>query len=151
MNEGTLLFVNFAVYSWLLLLPIAAVKAWELKKNLPVTIGRAAAASGGANLFSTLVVTLAVLATGWVAGYFNFIAQPQAGEGDAAVLAALVPCFFISVWVDTRVGSTLLRNIPVADLRRAFFKANQLGYAMIGIVPVARFIKSAIYNGRLIW
>ena len=31
MNDGTLLFVNFAVYSWLLLLPIVAVEARELK------------------------------------------------------------------------------------------------------------------------
>jgi hypothetical protein len=33
----------------------------------------------------------------------------------------------------------------------AFLRANQLGYAMIAIVPIARFVKSAMLNGRIIW
>lgn len=151
MNDGTLLFVNFAVYSWLLLVPVTVVEAWELRTALPVSIRRAAAVSVIANLVSALLLTLALLATGWLLGFLDVVAQPQAGEGDVAVLVALVPCFFVSVWAETRVGSALLVQLPQADLRSAFFRANQLGYAMLGIVPVARFIKSAMINGRVIW
>jgi hypothetical protein len=150
-NSGTLLFVNFAVYSWLLFLPIIGMKAWELKKTLPVSTGRAASVAALANLASTLLATVAVLAIGSVLGYCDVIAQPQAGEGDAAVLVALVPCFFLSAWMDRLAGSTLLRQVPVEQVRSAFFRANQLGYAMIAIVPVARFVKSAVVNGRIIW
>jgi hypothetical protein len=150
-NDGTLLFVNFAAYSWLLLIPVIGIEAWELKKALPVSTGRAAAASGLANLVSTALVTIAVLGTGWVLGFLDVIAQPQAGEGDLAVLIALVPCFFLSVWADTMIGSVLLKRLPRADVRSAFLQANQLAYSMIAIVPVARFIKSAIVNGRIIW
>ena len=151
MNDGTLLFVNFAAYSWLLLIPIIGVEAWELKKTLKVSVGRAAAVSSLANIVSTLLGTLAVLGTGWVLGYLDVIAQPQAGEGDIAVLVALVPCFFLSVRVETLVGSPLLMQFTREQVRSAFIRANQLSYAMLGIVPVARFVKSALVNGRIIW
>jgi hypothetical protein len=150
-NDGTLLFVNFAVYSVLLLVPIIGVEAWELKRGLSLSTGRAAAVSSLANAVSTLVAAAAVLGTGSVLGYLDVIAQPQAGEGDIAALIALVPCFFLSVWTQTLVGSPLLRHLSPAEVRAAFFRANQLGYAMIAIVPVARFVKSALVNGRIIW
>ena len=151
MNDGTLLFVNFVAYSLLLLVPIVGVETWELKRALPLSAGRAAAISGLANVVSTLVGAGAVLGAGTVLGYLDVIAQPQAGEGDIAVLIALIPCFFLSVWTETLIGSQLLKHLSVAEVRAAFFRANQLSYAMIGIVPVARFAKSAIVNGRIVW
>jgi hypothetical protein len=150
-NDGTLLFVNFAVYSWLLLVPVIAVEAWELKGALSLTTGRAAAVSGMANAASTLLCTLAVFGTGWVLGYLDVVAEPHAGEGDVAVLIALVPCFFLSVWAETLVGSALLKPASGDVVRNAFLRANQLGYAMLAIVPVARFVKSALVNQRIIW
>ncbi len=151
MNEGTLLFLNFAVYSWLLLVPIIAIEAWELKKTLHLGTGRAAGVSGLANVVSTLLGTVAVLGAGWGLGHLEVVAEPQAGEGDVAVLIALIPCYFLSVWAETLVGSALLRQFSRDQVHAAFFRANQLGYAMIAIVPVARFVKSAIVNGRIIW
>ena len=151
MNDGTLLFVNFAAYSWMLLIPIIGVEAWELKTSLPVSIGRVAAVSSLANVASALLGTIAVLAIGWLLGFLDVIAQPQAGEGDVAALAALVPCFFLSVWVETRVASPLLKQVPRVEVRGAILRANLLGYAMIAIVPVVRFVKSAIVNQRIIW
>ena len=112
MNDGTLLFLNFAVYSWLLLVPIVAIETWELKKTLHLGTGRTAGVSGLANVVSTLLGTLAVLGAGWVLGHLDVVAEPQAGEGDVAVLIALVPCYFLSVWAETLVGSALLRQFP---------------------------------------
>lgn len=151
MNEGTLLFINFAAYSWLLLLPIIAIEARELRTGLPVALGRAMAVSGAANLASTLLGTLAVLATGWVLGFLDVIAQPQAAEGDIAALVAVIPCFFLSVWAETVVGTPMLRQFSKEQVRAVLFRANLLGYAMIAIVPAVRFAKSAIVNGRIIW
>ena len=151
MNDGTLLFVNFAAYSWLLLLLATGIEAWELRKSLPVSPGRLAAVVCLAKLASTVLATVAVLATGWVLGFLDVIAEPQAGEGDIAALLPLVPCFFLSVWCETRVGGPLLKGIPRETVRAAFFHANQLVYAMLAIVPVVRFAKSALVNGRIIW
>ena len=151
MNEGTLLFVNFAVYSWLLLLPVAAVEAWELKRGLALAPARAATVSVLANLASTLLCSLAVFGAGWVLGYLDVVAEPHAGEGDIAVLVALVPCFFLSAWSETLVGAALLKSIPAEKIRTVVFRANLLGYSMLGVVPVARFVKSAIFNQRIIW
>ena len=151
MNDGTLLFVNFAVYSWLLLVPVIAVEARELKRGLPATSGRAAAVCGVANLFSTVLTTAFVFAAGWLLGHMDVIAQPQAGEGDIAVLAALVPCFFLSVWAETLVARPLLKPFPAERIRSMMLRANLLGYAMIAVVPVARFVKSFVINGRIIW
>jgi hypothetical protein len=150
-NDGTLLFFNFAAYSIVLVIPVAFAKAWELKKSLPLSIGRAAAVGGLANLASTVLCVLAVFAAGWVLGLLDFIAQPQAGEGDLAAVAALLPCFFLSTWADTKVGGLLLPRLPRPDVRAALVRANQLGYAMIGIVPIVRFVKSLVVNGRIIW
>jgi hypothetical protein len=150
-NDGTLLFINFVAYSWLLLVPAIALEARELGKALPVSLGRAAAVSGAANIASTLLATVAVLFAGWVLGYLDVIAQPQAAEGDIAALVAVVPCFFLSVWAKTVVGSPLLPQVPRERIRSAFFRANQLGYAMLAVVPAVRFAKSAIVNGRIIW
>lgn len=151
MNDGTLLFVNFAAYTWLLLVPVAGIEAWELKRALPVSLGRASAVSALANLVSAIVCTIAVLAAGWLLGFLDVIAAPQAGEGDIAVLIALVPCFFLSVWSETLVARPLLKAVPREAVYAAILRANQLGYAMIAIVPVARFVKSAVVNGRFIW
>jgi hypothetical protein len=150
-NDGTLLFINFAAYSWLLLVPIVAIEAREFRTALPVPLGRAVAVSSAANIVSTLLGTVAVLFTGWVLGYLDVIAQPQAGEGDIAALVALVPCFFLSVWAETLVASPLLRVFSREQVRSTLFRANQLSYAMIAVVPVVRFVKSAIVNGRIIW
>ena len=151
MNEGTLLFVNFAVYSWLLLVPIVAVEARELKSALALGAGRAASVSGVANLVSTLLGTIAVFGAGWVLGYLDVVAEPQAGEGDLAALIALVPCYFLSVWSETLVGSALLKSISRDVLHVAIARANLIGYAMLAIVPVVRFAKSLVVNGRIIW
>ena len=151
MNDGTLLFINFVAYSWVLLLPIIAIEAREIRKALAVPIGQAVAASSAANIVSALATTAAVLFTGWVLGYLDVIAQPQAAEGDIAALVAVVPCFFLSVWAESLVASALLKQVPPERVRSVLLRANQLGYAMIAIVPIVRFAKSAIVNGRIIW
>lgn len=151
MNDGTLLFVNFAAYSWLLLVPVIALEARELRQALKIPPGRAAAVSGLANLASALLVTIAVLATGWLLGFLDVIAEPQAGEGDVAALIAIAPCYFLSAWSESVVGALMLRQVPREAVRAAFFRANQLSYAMLAIVPIARFAKSLAVNGRVIW
>lgn len=151
MNDGTLLFVNFAAYAWLLVVPVIALEARELRQGLNVTLGRAAGVSALANLASTLLATLAVFAAGTLLGTLDVIAEPQAGEGDVAVLVALVPCYFLSVWCETLVGAPLLKQVPRVAVRALFLRANLLSYAMVGIVPVGRFAKSLAVNGRIIW
>ncbi len=152
MNDGTLLFVNLAVYSWLLLMPIVAVEARELGKcRLYVSTGRLVAAAAIANTASTFLCTGVLFGAGWILGWLDVVAEPQAAEGDIAALFALVPCFFLSVWADTLVGGAVLKSAPRELVRAAFLRANLLSYAMIGIVPVVRFVKSAVVNGRIIW
>ena len=151
MNDGTLLFVNFAVYSWLVLVPVICVEGYELGRTLPISTGRAAAVSALANLASVTLCTLAVFAAGWLLGFLDVIAEPHAGEGDVAALIALVPCFFLSLWAERLVALPLLRNHPREAVLGTILRANQLGYAMLAIVPVVRFLKSALVNGRLIW
>lgn len=151
MNDGVLLFLNFAVYAWLLLLPVLAIEAWELKRRLNLSNGRATAVSALANLASTLLVSGAVFGAGWLLGLLDFIATPGAGEGDLAALGVLVPCFFLSLWSETLVAAPLVKGVSRDDLRAAFFQANLFSYSILGIVPIARFLKSLIVNGRIVW
>ena len=151
MNDGTLLFVNFAVYSWLLLVPVVAVEAREIRNALSLPTARAAMVSSGANIVSTLLATIAVFGTGWILGYLDVVAEPHAGEGDIAVLVALVPCYFLSVWSETLVGSVLLKPVSRDLVHAMFARVNLLSYAMLAVVPVALFAKSLIVNERIIW
>lgn len=151
MNDGVLLFVNFAVYAWLLLIPSAAIQARELRRELGLTAGRASAVSALAKLASTLLTSAAVFGAGWLLGLLDFIATTGTGEGDAAAMLALVPCFYIAVWIETLVAVPLTRNVTRDRLRAALVQANLLCYAMLAIVPLVRFAKSAIVNGHVIW
>ncbi len=151
MNDGVLLFVNFAVYAWLLLIPIAGIEAWELKRRLALSAGRATAVSALANLVSTLLTSIAVLGAGWLLGRFDYFATTGTGEGDVLALAALVPCFFLALWIETLVAAPLLKNVARDTLRAALLQANLFSYAMLAIVPLVRFVKSAVVNGHLIW
>ena len=49
------------------------------------------------------------------------------------------------------VGAALLKPVSRDLVHAAFVRANLLAYAMLGIVPVARFAKSLVVNGRIIW
>lgn len=151
MNDGVLLFVNFAVYAWLLLIPSAGIEAWELRRALHLPAGRVTAVSVLAKLTSTLLVTAVASGAGWLLGLFDFIATTGAGEADAAAIVALVPCFFVSVWSETLVAARFIRNVTRDRLRAALVQANLLCYAMLAIVPLVRFVKSAVVNGRIVW
>lgn len=151
MNDGVLLFVNFAVYAWLLLIPVAGIEAWELKRRLALSTGRATAVSALANLASTLLTSAAVFGAGWLLGLFDFFATTGTGEGDVMALVALVPCFFLALWIETLVAAPLLKNVARDALRAAIFQANLFSFAMLAIMPLVRFVKSAVVNGHLIW
>lgn len=151
MNDGVLLFVNFAVYAWLLLIPVIGIEAWELKRRLALSAGRATAVSVLANLASTLLTSAAVFGAGWLLGLLDFFATTGAGEGDVLALAALVPCFFLAFWIEALVAAPLLKTVAREALRAALLQANLFSYAMLAIVPLVRFSKSAFVNGHLIW
>lgn len=149
-NVGVPLFTNFALYSWLLLIPIIGIEAYVLRKRLAVTVIRACSVSGLANVASTLLGTVAVLGTGLLLASLDISELPGA-MGDITVLFALIPCFFLSVWIETLVGAPLLRKFSREDIRAVFHLANRFSYAMLAIVPIARLVKSAIVHGRIIW
>lgn len=149
-NVGAPLFFNYIAYSWLLLIPIIGVEAYVFRKRLPISIGRAFAVASVANIGSTILGTVVVLGTGLLLSVGNMTELPGA-EGDITVLIALVPCFFLSVWCETLIGFPLLKQASRDNVRAVFFLANQFSYAMLAIVPIGRFVKSAIINGRIIW
>lgn len=149
-NVGVPLFSNFVAYSWLLLIPIIAIEAYVLRKRLPVTIARASAVAGMANIASTILGTVVVLGTGLLLSFLDMTELPGA-EGDLTVLIALVPCYFLSVWFETLVGSPLLKHFSREEVRAVFILANQFSYAMLAIVPIARFLKNLIVYGRIVW
>lgn len=147
---GGPLFINFVAYSWLLVIPAIGVEAFVLRKRLALATGRAAAISTLTNIPSALIATAVVLGCGYLLGLLELSATPAA-EADLAVFLVLVPCFFLSVWFETLAGAPLLRQFSRREVRAAFFLANQFSYAMLAIVPIARFLKSALYHGRIIW
>ncbi len=149
-NAGVPLFSKFIVYTWLLLLPIVAFETYVVWKLLRVTSGRAFLAAGVANLASAFAGSLAVLGVGLLAAGTGISEMPGAA-GDLTVLLALVPCFYLSVWIETRVAAPVLKGCTREAVRRAFLQANLLSYIMLAALPIARFVKNAIVQGGIVW
>lgn len=131
----------------MLLIPIIGIEAYVLRKRLAISIDRASGVSSLANIASTLLGTITILGASFVPGTYE---MPGA-EGDITVLIALIPCFFLSVWLEARIAFPLLKPVSREDVRRVFFLANQFSYAMLAIIAITRFAKNAIIQGRIIW
>ena len=149
-NMGVPVFANVAAYSWLLLVPIIAIEAYLLRRQARVTIGRAAAVAAWANLVSTLLGSFVVLAVGLAFGIAGILVLPGA-QSDVAVLIALVPCFYLSVWIETAVATQYLEGRRRAEVWNLFFLANTFSYGLLGTVAVANFAKNWILHGYIVW
>ena len=152
-NVGVPLFTSFMLYSWLLLIPIIGIEAYVLKKQLAVSIGRASIAAGVANFLSTIVGTVVVLGT---EALLLPLVVPGMGlfmgaQLDVAVLFALIPCFFLSVWIESRLASSFLEGFSRKQIWEVFFLANKFSYAMLGIVAITSLIKNTIIQGQIPW
>lgn len=150
-NVGLPLFLNYIFYSWLLVIPIIGIEAYVLRKRLAVSIGRASGVASLANIASTIIGTGVVLAASLLLALGFAMTELRGAMADITVLIALIPCFFLSVWIEALVGSPLLKQVSRKNVRAVFFLANQFSYAMLAIVPVVRFIKNAIIHGQIIW
>ena len=153
-NVAVVLFTNFVVYSWLLLIPIILIEAYVFKKRLGVSIGRALGISGLANVVSTLVGSIIIFAIDLfpVIPYPAVLTEkPWGAVGDISILIVLIPCYFVSVWVEFLVGAPFLKSVPREDVRVAFYLANAFSYEMLAILPIARVIKGTIVQGGFIW
>jgi hypothetical protein len=150
-NVGVPLFVKFIEYSWLLLIPIIGIEAFVLRKRLAVSLGRASAVSSLANITSTILGTAVVLGISFLLAITAGVSELSGAQGDITILFALIPCFFLSVWFEALVSSPFLKPVSREDVRKVFFLANIFSYAMLAIIPIARFIKNAIVQGQIVW
>lgn len=150
-NVGLPLFSNYIGYSWLLLIPVIGGEAYVFWKRLAISIGRASAVSCIANIASTILGTVVVVGTGLFLNFVFDASELPNAEGEIAALIALIPCFYLSVGIEARVGSPLLKQLSREDIRAAFVLANRFSYTMLAIVPIGRFIKNMIVYGRIIW
>jgi len=148
-NVGVPLFVNLALYWWLLLVPIIGIEAYLVKSRFGVSLKRAAGIAGLANVASTILGTALVLAAGLLFAVAG-LSVLQGAQSDVTVLIALVPCFYLSVWFESLVASPFLKNFSRKAIWDVFFLANQVTYAMLGIVVLTRFIKSWVVNGYVV-
>jgi len=149
-NVGVPVFANFAAYSWLLLLPIIGIETYLLRTGLNLPLGRAIGVAAYANLMSTILGSLVVFIVGVSLAVPGFMVLPGA-TSDLAVLVVLVPCFYLSVWCETRVAGPFLKASERKRIWEVFFLANKFSYAMLGIVAIANFFKNWILQGYIVW
>jgi len=152
-NVGVPLFTYYMIYSWLLLIPIIGIEAYVLRKRLIVSVGRASAVAGLANFLSTILGTVVVLVIDTLVLPLAF---PDFGlfmgaQLDVAVLFALIPCFYLSVWFESRLAPSFLEGFSREQIWDVFFLANQFSYALLGIVAISSLIKNTIIQGQIPW
>jgi hypothetical protein len=145
-NVGVPLFSKYVIYSWLLLVPIIGVEAYVLRKRLGVPLGRATGVSSAANIASAFAGTIAVVLIALTGA-----SELPGAEGDITVLFALIPCYFLSVWLETLVAAPMLAGVPRQSVRAVLYTANGFSYAMLAILAVTRFVKNAVQQGAIIW
>jgi hypothetical protein len=145
-NTGVPLLSNLVAYSWLLMVPIIGVEAYVLRKRLSLSLGRATGVASAANFTSALVGIIVVVLLALVG------AMESAGAmGDVTVLVGLVPMYFLTVWVETRVAAPMLSAVAREQVRAVLALANRFSYAMLAIVAITRFAKNALLQDQVIW
>ena len=151
------------------LLPIIGVEAWVLSNRLDVGFGAALAASGRANVISTIVGIPITWIVGGILGkeLSGFLPKSNAAwkkvlnvilgnllwllgsytEKNAgwiipsAELVLLVPFFFLSWWIESLVVAGTL--VTHADrISGAVFLANLLSYGLLALVPTWLLVRS---------
>ncbi len=149
-NTGVPLFAAFITYSWLLLIPIIGIEAYVLRYRLEISVGRASAVAGLANIVSTILGTVALVVIEFPLGFVNKDFLP-ASQLDIAVLVALIPCFYLSVWIESLIGAPYLERCSREQVWDVFFLANKFTYAMLAIVAIVHFIKIMIFQAGVPW
>jgi len=149
-NVGVPLFTTFILYTFLLLIPIIVIEAYIIKLRLEVSIGRASEVAVLVNIASTILGTVAVLLVEFLL-FFASIELYTGGMLDIAVLIALIPSFYLSVWIESLLGSFRLEGFSRKQIWDVFFLANLFSYAMLGILAIASLIKNAIIQGQFPW
>jgi hypothetical protein len=135
----------------MLLIPIIGIEAYVFKKRLGVSGSRALGVSALANIASTIIGTFIVVGSSLLLYAGAGISELPGALGDITVLMVLIPCFFLSFWCESLVGSPMIRTVSRQDVRAAFFLANKFSYALLAILPIARLVKNAIVQGRIVW
>ena len=149
-NVGVPLFTTFILYTFLLLIPIIVIEAYVIKLRLEVSDGRALQAAALVNIASTILGTVAVLVLEFLLVFAN-IELYTGAMLDIAVLIALVPSFYLSVWLESLFGSFIVEGFSRKQIWDVFFLANLFSYAMLGILAIASLIKNAIIQGQFPW
>lgn len=114
------------------------------------SIGHASEVAVLVNIASTILGTVAVLLVGFLL-FSVSIGLYTGGMLDIAVLSALIPSFYLSVWIESLLGSFRLKGFSRKQIWDVFFLANLFSYAMLGILAIASLVKNAIIQGQFPW
>ncbi len=146
-NVGVPLFTTFILYTFLLLIPIIVIEAYVIKLRLEVSNGRALQTAALVNIASTILGTVAAVLVEFLL-VFASIGLYTGGILDIAVLIALIPSFYLSVWLESLLSSYVLKGFSRKQIWDVFFLANLFSYAMLGILAIASLIKNTIIQGH---
>ena len=166
-NVGLPMVVPVGILMILALVPIIGVEAWVLSVRLSVGFGAALAASGAANLVSTVIgLPVSWLVAGTIGSkarnllprsnaswkyVINRITESLFGMiGDtnsewiipSAELMYLVPLFFLSWAIESYVVSNMLEGTHAVGISSAVCVANIASYGLLSIVPAVELIQS---------
>ncbi len=63
----------------------------------------------------------------------------------------MIPCFYLSVWIESLIGAPYLERCSREQVWDVFFLANKFTYAMLAIVAIVHFIKMMIFQAGVPW
>jgi hypothetical protein len=107
----------------LLFIPVVLIEVWRIRKTVPVTRGRALAASAVANLASILAGVVFVVLTPslfWTEDMFGLM-----------TLIAFIPLAAITLVIDVPIYQLWFRAQPRAVVRRAVLRAHGWSYGLL--------------------
>ncbi len=148
-HTGIPLLSYYAIYSILLVIPIIAAESFVLMSRVSVSVLGAIGTMTIANIASTAAGILIVIGTilDPIALYLIDFDFPEGTIADLATLALLIPFYFLSVWIETRVVGWRIPSADQVVLKNTIQLANKASYFMFAIFLISRIVKGRIVNG----
>jgi len=134
-NIGVPFFMYVLGTYWMLLIPVIVIEAIVIYKRLSLKPMHSFGVSAFVNVTSAILgfVTIFVSEIGFAeAGFeawFGWLAK-------IPFFVALVPSYFISVWVEALIAMPIVKARSYRDLVNAFFIANLYSYALLAILGI---------------
>ena len=125
-------------YAWMLLIPVIVIEAIVIKRRLSQPFSDSLGMSAVVNVISAILGVVVLFVLSMVLAEVGF-EMLSGWPAKLPFFLALVPSYFVTVWVEARVAITLpiFKSYAFPEMFKVFVVANLYSYALLGMLSIA--------------